>query len=190
MEAFVYTWTNTETNQLYIGSHKGTPEDGYVCSSKPMLEDYMRDRTVFSRQIVATGSYKDMRDFESTLLNAFDAKRDPQFYNQTNGNGDFYLKRQTLEARKKISEAKKGCSRPDLALINSERGATKGSFKEGHDRSSGEKNGMFGKNHDEVSKEKMSANRKGKGTQPKSEETKAKMREAARLRWAKKRGDI
>ena len=184
MQAFVYAWTNTETNQLYIGSHKGNPDDGYVCSSKVMLEDYMRDRSVFSRQIIATGSYEDMRAFEATLLNAVDAKKDPQFYNQSNGNGDFYLKRQTLEARRKISEAKKGKPRPDLALINSERGATKGSWKKGVDRA-GEKNAMFGKKHSEESKKKMSLNSKGKNRQPKSEETKEKMRQAALRRWNK-----
>ena len=190
MEAFVYAWTNTETNQLYIGSHKGTPDDGYVCSSKVMLEDYMRDRSVFSRQIIATGSYEDMRAFEATLLNAVDAKKDPQFYNQSNGNGDFYLKRQTVEARRKIAESKRGVARPDVAQWNRERGATKGSWKKGVDHS-GEKNGMYGKKHSEESKKQMSLNSKGKGKGvPKSPETKEKMRQAAILRWKKKRGEV
>ena len=87
MESFAYTWTNTKTNQLYIGSHKGTPDDGYVCSSKPMLEDYMRDRSVFSRQIVATGTHEDMVAFEKALLMSVGARNDPQFYNKHNGNG-------------------------------------------------------------------------------------------------------
>jgi hypothetical protein len=182
MEAFVYSWTNTATNQLYIGSHKGTPDDGYVCSSKVMLEDYMRDRTVFTRQIIATGSYEDMRAFEATLLNAVDAKKDPQFYNQSNGNGDFYLKRQTLGARRKISEAKKGKPRPDLVEMNRARRGEKRVVE--FDRT-GEKNGMFGKKHSEESKKKMSMNSKGKNRQPKSEETKEKMRQAALRRWNK-----
>lgn len=104
-EGFVYCWTNTATNQLYIGVHKGTPDDGYVCSSKTMLEDYMQDRSVFSRQIIASGSYEDMRAFEETLLNAVDAKQDPQFYNKHNGNGDFYLKRHTEEGRGNMRKA-------------------------------------------------------------------------------------
>lgn len=186
MEAFVYTWTNTETNQLYIGSHKGTPDDGYVCSSKPMLEDYMHDRSVFKRQIVATGSFDDMRAFEATLLDAFDVKNDASFYNQHNGNGDFYLKRQTLEARRKISEAKKGMPRPDVAQWNRDRGATKGSFKKGHD-TSGDKNGMYGVKHSEEAKKLMSLKSMGKGKGvPKSPEHKEKLRQAALRRWAKK----
>ena len=89
MEAFVYTWTNLETNQLYIGSHKGTSDDGYVCSSKPMLEDYMKNRSVFSRQIIATGTHEDMVAFEAALLHSVDAKNDSQFYNMHNGNGKY-----------------------------------------------------------------------------------------------------
>lgn len=189
MKGFVYSWTNTETNQLYIGSHKGTPDDGYICSSKPMLEDYMRDRSVFTRQIVATGSWDDMRAFEATLLNAVDAKRDPQFYNQTNGNGKFVLKRHTAEARRKIGDSKRGVLRPDVAQWNHERGATKGSWKKGVDHS-GDKNGMYGRKHSEESKKQMSLNSKGKNTAPKSPETKEKMRQAAILRWKKKRGEI
>lgn len=187
MEAFVYSWTNTETNQLYIGSHKGTPDDGYVCSSKVMLEDYMRDRSVFTRQIIATGSYEDMRAFEATLLDAVDAKRDPQFYNQTNGNGDFYLKRQTVESRRKISESKTGKARPDVAERN--RTVRQGAVNLQRDLS-GENNPMYDKKHSEESLKKMSLNSKGKGRQPKSPEHKEKIRQAAILRWKKKRGEI
>jgi hypothetical protein len=39
MEAFVYCWTDKITNKLYVGSHKGSPDDGYVCSGKYMLEE-------------------------------------------------------------------------------------------------------------------------------------------------------
>lgn len=40
MEAFVYCWTDHKNNMLYVGSHKGTPDDRYVCSSKYMLDQY------------------------------------------------------------------------------------------------------------------------------------------------------
>ncbi len=190
MEAFVYCWTNTETNQLYIGSHKGNPDDGYVCSSKVMLEDYMRDRIVFSRQIIATGSFEDMRAFEETLLDSFDVKHDSQFYNQHNGNGNFYLKRQTVEARRKIAESKKGKPRPDLAERN--RTVRQGFASPDFIRPvlTGDKNGMYGRNHTDESKKKMSLNSKGKGKGvSKSPEHKEKIRQAALRRWAKKNGD-
>ena len=180
MEAFVYSWTNTSNGKLYIGYHKGNPDDGYVCSSKYMLEDFMLDRTMFVRQIVATGSHKDMKAFESTLLVAFDAKSDPQFYNRSNGMGkDIGVENHSEKSREKISKSHMGMKKPWAAKMNKERGATKGSFKVGREGLKGEENGMFGKEHSNESLKKMSLNRKGKGTAPKSEETKEKMRQAA-----------
>ena len=29
-QGFVYQWTDHKTNKLYIGSHKGDPDDGYI----------------------------------------------------------------------------------------------------------------------------------------------------------------
>ena len=179
MEAFVYSWTNTSNGKLYIGYHKGNPDDGYVCSSKPMLEDFMLDRTVFVRQIVATGSHKDMKAFESTLLVAFDAKSDPQFYNRSNGMGkDIGVEKHTEKTKEKMSKAHTGMKKPWVAEMNKERGATKGSWKVGQKSWKGE-HPMLGKNHSNESLEKMSLNRKGKGTQPKSKETKDKMKQAS-----------
>jgi len=33
-EAFVYLWRNSETKKFYLGSHKGTIDDGYTHSSQ------------------------------------------------------------------------------------------------------------------------------------------------------------
>ena len=148
--------------------------------------DYMKNRSAFSRQIVATGTFEDMRAFEQTLLETVDARRDPQFYNQHNGTGEFYLKRHTEHSRRKISESKVGKPNPSASisnkLYNRGGGVKKGQF-------AGEKNPMHGKNHSEASIIVMSENRKGKGRQPKSPETREKMRLAALKRWEKKRGN-
>lgn len=53
--------------------------------------------------------------------------------------------------------------------------------------SSGENNSMYGKNHTEDALRKMSENRKGKGKQPKSEETKAKISAARKKYFEMKR---
>lgn len=82
MEAFVYCWTDLGTNKLYVGVHKGTPEDGYVCSSKLMLEEYTKRPNDFSRQIVAYGSFKEMYVLETAILKAAKADKDLGFYNQ------------------------------------------------------------------------------------------------------------
>jgi len=36
-ESFVYLWTNKDTDRKYIGKHKGTADDGYVCSSESLI---------------------------------------------------------------------------------------------------------------------------------------------------------
>lgn len=39
-ESFVYCWTDTKRNMLYVGKHKGDINDGYICSSKYFLSEY------------------------------------------------------------------------------------------------------------------------------------------------------
>lgn len=107
-DAFVYCWTDHKTNKLYIGSHKGSIDDGYICSSKLMIEEYKKRPNDFTRQIVAEGTFTDIRKFESILLDTLDVKNNPSFYNMHNGNGNFYLKGHTEEYKKRQSKLLKG----------------------------------------------------------------------------------
>lgn len=105
-EAFVYCWSDFATNKLYVGSHKGTPEDGYICSSKPMMEEYTKRAQDFSRQILAFGTHSEMFIFEQAILRAANAHKDPGFYNQAICTGPFYTKGPRDEATKaKLSAA-------------------------------------------------------------------------------------
>ena len=108
MEAFVYCWTDNKTGKLYIGSHKGDPMDGYICSSKLMLEEYNKRPEDFTRQIVAEGTWDEMFKFEGKLLSAFDVKNDHGFYNQHNGSGDFRNKGLSQESIEKMRQTKIG----------------------------------------------------------------------------------
>jgi hypothetical protein len=109
MEAFVYCWTDFGTNKLYVGVHKGTPDDGYVCSSKIMKEEYFKRPEDFSREILATGDWPMMYQLETSLLSALQADKDPGFYNQHLNSGTFYQKGPIdSETKKKISLALKG----------------------------------------------------------------------------------
>lgn len=103
MEAFVYCWTNHRTNKLYIGSHKGSTDDGYVCSSKYMMEEYRKNPDVFTRTIIATGEEADIRKLESKILASANAAADDDFYNKHNGFGEFLSE----SVRKKIGEKTK-----------------------------------------------------------------------------------
>ena len=84
-EAFVYCWTDHHTKKLYVGVRKGSPDDGYICSSKVMMEEYTKRSADFTRQILATGTWDDMLVFESKILKAAGARKSDHFYNLSNG---------------------------------------------------------------------------------------------------------
>ena len=84
MEAFVYCWTDWKENKLYVGSHKGSPDDGYICSQRKeggMLKEYEKRPDDFTRQIVASGTLDDMRNFEKVLLQAEKVMTNEHYYN-------------------------------------------------------------------------------------------------------------
>lgn len=83
MEAFVYSWRNKETGRLYIGWHKGSPDDGYVCSSKILREEYEKDQSKFERFIIARGTAEDMVALETAILKSVDAKKQSRILQPT-----------------------------------------------------------------------------------------------------------
>jgi len=149
MEAFVYCWTDIKTNKLYVGSHKGTVDDGYVCSSKLMNEQYKKRPQDFKRQIIAFGSFTDIRKLEEKILNVVDARHNDEFYNQHNGNGNFYLKGHTDEYKKRQSELLKGKRKS--------------------------KTENYKKNKSESHKKALSLSKKGKKRKPFTDETKKRI---------------
>ena len=116
MEAFVYCWTDHKLEKLYIGWHKGQPNDGYICSSKIMLQEYNNRPNDFTRQIIATGSPEDMSNFETTLLKNFNVVKDQSFYNMHNGNGFYHLKKHTEETKEKLKKPKTLEHRKNLSI--------------------------------------------------------------------------
>lgn len=91
-QAFVYRWTHIPTGKWYIGYHKGTPNDGYICSSKIVKPLIKANPTEWSRKILKTGTQQEMLEHEVFLLKLFDAKKDPMSFNQTNGSKEFVNK--------------------------------------------------------------------------------------------------
>lgn len=105
-EAFVYSWRNIKTNRLYIGWHKGHINDGYICSSKPLLEEYNIDPSNFERYIISRGTINQMVTLETIILRSVDARNNPEYYNQHNGNGKYlHTLPHTKETREKMSKA-------------------------------------------------------------------------------------
>jgi len=109
-EAFVYCWTDNLTGKLYVGSHRGTDDDGYICSSKYMMNEYKLRPNDFTRQIIAHGSTEDIRELEHQILVATKAANSDEFYNISHGGGRLYRKGVTMseEHKQKISAANKG----------------------------------------------------------------------------------
>jgi len=50
---FVYLWRDRKHNRYYIGSHWGTEDDGYICSSNWMRKSYKRRPEDFKRRIIS-----------------------------------------------------------------------------------------------------------------------------------------
>jgi group I intron endonuclease len=198
-EAFVYCWTDTANQKLYVGSHKGKIDDGYICSSKIMKEEYVKRPNDFVRQIVATGNYKDIRNLESSILKSVDAKKDKLFYNMHNSDGDFYLKKHSDASKKKISEGHKGKLRPDLSVRNklgmtAEQKIKMANTKKSKGQYLTENCPMFGKKHTDNTKKIQSEMKIGEKNpmfgKTLSDETKAKMAIAKKAWWDNKKGLI
>ena len=133
IEAFVYCWTDHKTGKLYVGSHKGTPDDGYVCSSKYMMEEYKKRPNDFTRQIIAEGTLEDIRKLEAVILKSVNARVNEQFYNKHDNDGfyfDGWKKGQFSDEHRKnmsISASKRKRSPEHLAALHEGRRRSKNS---------------------------------------------------------------
>jgi hypothetical protein len=83
-EAFVYLWRNAKTNKYYLGSHKGTIDDGYTHSSNelpdfPKQSKYVPDH--WTRRILAYGTLSEMQTLEDRLHVNRKAKCWNRYYN-------------------------------------------------------------------------------------------------------------
>ena len=86
-EAFVYKWTNQDNGKVYIGYHKGNPDDDYISSSsnKEFWNDYWNKKSMFTKEILDQGTKQQMIELEHKLLKDNNAKDNDQFYNKHNG---------------------------------------------------------------------------------------------------------
>lgn len=103
MDSFVYCWTDHSTKKLYVGFHKGSPDDGYICSSKHMLHAYKERPQDFSREVLTVNTYDVCRSFETAIIRAMLQQGVPCY--NLNVNGAIVY---TPEIRAKISQTHKG----------------------------------------------------------------------------------
>jgi len=116
MTGFVYKWTNIINGKWYIGSHKGTIDDGYRHSSEILRhaeEKYGLEN--FVREILFEGNYKEdgIKAVESQYLQKYQAATNSESYNLSNISGPNCYSEET---NRKRSQAMKGMPRPYVSL--------------------------------------------------------------------------
>ena len=111
---FVYIWYDRKHKRYYIGSHWGTEDDGYICSSKWMKQSFKRRPSDFKRRILSNFSTKKETLLEERrYLSMIDSNEfGKKYYNLKNNiNLKQYDMRVGLkhseETKKKISISKK-----------------------------------------------------------------------------------
>jgi len=81
---FVYIWFDSKKKKYYIGSHYGTENDGYVCSSPWMMRVYTKRPENFKRRILKRiyTTRKDLYEEETRWLQMIKpAEMKKRYYN-------------------------------------------------------------------------------------------------------------
>ena len=112
MYGFVYIWRDKKHNRFYIGSHWGTIDDGYVCSSTWMKRSYLRRPGDFKRKIISmvyTSKYDLLTEEHKWLSCIKNEEMGTRYYNLTNHlNGHWMTdSNKSLSVKQKISNAKR-----------------------------------------------------------------------------------
>jgi hypothetical protein len=83
-DSFVYIWHNISNGRKYVGYHKGTLDDGYICSSSNdnFWKDFDYDE--FTREIVFEGTQEECLKYEQHYLKSIDISSD-EWYNNARG---------------------------------------------------------------------------------------------------------
>jgi hypothetical protein len=79
MSGFVYIWINKSNRKYYIGSHKGTTDDGYIGSGVVFRKAYDKNPHLFERTIIYQGN--DYIKIEDSMLKFYDVRNDKKSYN-------------------------------------------------------------------------------------------------------------
>lgn len=65
---FIYIWRDSLRNMYYIGSHEGTPDDGYLSSSRWLNAEINYRKKDFTRKIIKTVPSSNLKVEEYKLL--------------------------------------------------------------------------------------------------------------------------
>lgn len=104
MDSFVYIWKNLTNGRQYIGYHKGSLNDGYICSSRNenFWTDFYSPEMEWERIIIFEGTSQECLEMEQEILKNIDL-RDPEYYNNARGASVIFSE----EVTKKMSLSQK-----------------------------------------------------------------------------------
>lgn len=166
---FVYIWYDRKRKMYYIGSHYGTENDNYICSSNRMRDAYRRRPDDFKRRIITRNIDRTILLDEEFKWLSF-IKEDElgiKYYNLRKHKWGHWSTDENinLDVGKKISKAKRGVKTGKQKNPCKERPPRteewKKTFSENHPKP------MLGKKLSDETKKRMSDAHKGK---PKSQE--------------------
>lgn len=167
---FIYIWLDRKKKRYYIGSHMGSIDDGYICSSNWMRNTYKRRPQDFRRKILYLHKSADRSSLlqeENRWLQMIKPEElKTKYYNRTR----FAFGKEIEEIR---ANAKKSWT-PE----RKEAWAKK--MQEWRDRDPTYKERIGCKGHSEETKAKMKESRNKR--EPASNETRAKMSKSAKAR--------
>ena len=155
-----YVYRVTINEKYYIGKRTGFLNDlhtgAYTTSSK-IIQEKLQNGHRFSKikiiQVFSTE--KDALEFESRILTRVNAKANPKFLNQTNGNKDFYCSEHTEETKEKMSKIHKERFNPETEQGIKNREINSKSKKEYYKTEEGRKRS---KNHSEIQRDNWDKN--------------------------------
>lgn len=164
---FVYIWFDRKHKRYYIGSHWGTPLDGYICSSRWMRKAYRRRPEDFKRRLLSKKIERPilLAEEHRWLAKIKDEELGIRYYNLTKHlNGHWSHSDSKLTVGGKISKALKG--KPNKSSGKFKSGDLRGlqtRFAEGHSTHNAGKTleERYGENSI-VIRNKMSVAKKGK----------------------------
>lgn len=110
---FVYIWYDRKHKRFYIGSHWGTENDGYICSSTWMKQAYKSRTHDFKRRIISRvySSKSDLLDEEYKWLSLISEEeiQNNKYYNRVNKKfGHWTTGDNVSDIGLKISKSNKG----------------------------------------------------------------------------------
>jgi uncharacterized membrane protein len=126
---FVYRWYDKKHDRYYIGAHWGTEDDGYVCSSKWMMNAYRIRSQDFTREILEKvyTSKKDTFIIEGKYLALIkDKELGIKYYNLRNQVFEYWQYGDDKEKIKEIEDRRrKGISEKNKGRIVTEENKSK-----------------------------------------------------------------